>query len=74
MERTTIMIPDDLRERVKRIAAERGVSFSEFVRQAVEEKANASRRKPKAVGIGHSGYTDTSKLAGEMRPEPRSWR
>ena len=68
------MIPDQLRRRVKRIAAERGVSFAEFVRQAIEEKAGAYRPKSKSIGIARSGRADTSEQAGEISYEPDSWR
>jgi predicted transcriptional regulator len=74
MERTTIMIPDGLRERLRRIAQERGVSMATIVREALEREVAQQRPKPRIAGIGDSGHSDTSTLAGETRPEPRSWR
>ncbi len=74
MERTTVVLPNELRQRLRRIAAERGVSMATVIREALEEKANHHRPKPLSIGIFDSGHTDTSRLAGEIRPKPRSWR
>jgi predicted transcriptional regulator len=74
MTRTTISLPDDLLERVRRLAAERGVSMSSLIREAIEEKTETTRPRLRILGIGDSGHGETSKLAGEQRPEPRSWR
>jgi hypothetical protein len=74
MERTTIVLPDELRRRLKQIAAERDVSMATVIREALEEKANQTRPKPKSIGVGDSGRTDLSMVAGEIRPVPRSWR
>lgn len=49
--------------------------MAQFIREAAEEKAYDARPpKPKSVGMAASGYSDTGRLAGEIRPEPRSWR
>lgn len=32
------------------------------------------RPKPRSLGVGASGYTDTSRRTGEERPVSRSWR
>ena len=45
-----------------------------LVREALEEKAKSYRRRPRSWGVGASGHTDTAIKAGDMRPEPRSWR
>jgi metal-responsive CopG/Arc/MetJ family transcriptional regulator len=74
MERTTISIPEELLQRLRVIAAERRTSIAALVREALEEKANTHRPKPKSLGIGDSGYTDTSTRTAIERPEPRSWR
>jgi plasmid stability protein len=74
MERTTLMLPEDLRRRLRLLAAERGVSMATVMREALEEKVDSARPKPQSIGIASSGYTDTSRLAGEIRPKPRSWR
>lgn len=72
MERTTISIPKALLKRLKLQAAERGTSMAALIREALEEKAQRLQPRPKAVGIADSGFEDTSELAGEVRPVPRS--
>ena len=74
MNRTTLMLPDDVRARLRRLAAERGVSMATIVREAIDEKIAGVRPKPRSVGIGASGTTDTARRVGEERAEPRSWR
>jgi hypothetical protein len=74
MMRTTISVPEDLLGRLRVIAAERRTSMAALVRQALEEVAEAHRPKPKSIGIGDSGHTDTARRAGSERQPPRSWR
>lgn len=74
MERTTISLPEELLKRLRLIAAERGTSMAALVREALEEKSASYRPKPRSLGIGDSGHTDTSIRAGEERAVPRSWR
>lgn len=74
MERTTISIPDELLQRLRMIAAERRTSMAALVREALEEKAKSYRPRPRSWGIGASGQTDTASKAGDLQPEPRSWR
>lgn len=74
MERTTISLPEDLLERLRRIAAEEGTSMASLVREAVEEKVEGYRPRPRSLGIGASGHRDTARRSGDERPEPRSWR
>lgn len=38
MTRTTIMLPEDLKLRVRERARERGIPFAEFVRRALEAR------------------------------------
>ena len=72
--RTTIVIPDELKKRARRVAADRGVSMGELVREGLEVVIERHQPKPKAVGIIASGYKDSGRWIGETRPEPRSWR
>jgi hypothetical protein len=44
-------------ERLKALAAERGVSVSALIREALEQKARAYRPKPR-LGIARSGGGD----------------
>lgn len=74
MERTTLMLPDKTRDRLRRIAAERGVSMATIIREAIDEKVASVRPRPRSIGIGASGRSDTARSAGEHRPVPRPWR
>lgn len=74
MERTTISLPEELLERLRRIAAEEGTSMASLVREAVEKTVERYRPRPRSLGIGASGHRDTARRSGEERPEPRSWR
>ena len=74
VERTTLSIPGPLLERLRVAAAERRVSMAELVREALEEKLEEHRPKPRCLGIGDSGRHDTARRASDERPEPRAWR
>jgi hypothetical protein len=74
MDRTTLSIPNDLRRRLRKLAAERGVSMATIVREAIDEKLAGVRPRPTSLGVGASGLTDTARRAGDERPEPRPWR
>jgi len=74
MERTTITIPNELRSRLRQLAAERGVSMATIVREAIDEKLEGWRPPPRSLGIGSSGRHDTARRAADERPEPRQWR
>ena len=74
MHRTTITIEDELRRRLRRIAAERGVSMATIIREAIDEKAGRHASRPRSLGIGASGTMDTARQSGDERPEPRAWR
>ncbi|MHB2019709.1 MAG: CopG family ribbon-helix-helix protein [Candidatus Xenobia bacterium] len=74
MERTTISLPPELLQRLRRMALERRTSMAELVREALEEKVRSHRPRPASLGIGASGRTDTARRTGSERPEPRAWR
>jgi hypothetical protein len=80
MTRITFLMPSELKATARKMAAERGMSLSAWIREAAEEwmerhdATGAPQPKPRSVGVGNSGLTDGSRLAGEIRPEPRSWR
>src|SRR5438552_1509641 len=65
MNRTTISLPEPLHRRVRTLAAERGVSMAELIREAIEEKTTRERPRPKSIGIGASGRDDISRRIGE---------
>jgi hypothetical protein len=72
MRRTTIVTPEHLLARLRQMAAERGTSMAELIREALEEKVSRSHPQPRSLGLGASGHRDTSQKAGEQRPKPRS--
>jgi hypothetical protein len=74
MQRTTIVAPEELLRRLRLVAAERGTSLAALIREALEEQARGHRPRPRSLGIGASGYTDTARRTADERPEPRSWR
>ena len=75
MHRTTIVASDQLIEQLRRLAVERGESMAEVIREALEEKVARSRSpRPRSLGSGASGHTDTARLAGDKRAVPRAWR
>jgi metal-responsive CopG/Arc/MetJ family transcriptional regulator len=74
MRRTTIVTPEHLLKRLRQMAAERGTSMAELIREALEEKVGSHRPRPRSLGLGASGYTDTAERASDERPQPRSWR
>jgi plasmid stability protein len=81
MAQLTLTLPDELHARLRTIAEARGVSVEQVVREAVERDMAAqhppepeARPKPKSLGAGASGYTDTARRIGEERTPPRSWR
>jgi len=74
LQRTTIVAPEELLRRLRVVAAERGTSMAELIREALEEKVAQHRPKPKSLGIGDSGRTDISRRAGEEGFVPQPWR
>lgn len=74
MERTTISVPSDLLDRLRRLAAEQRTSMAALVREALEEKVTRYRPRPRSLGVGASGHTDTASRTALERAEPRSWR
>ncbi len=73
MKRTTVMAEESTLDHLRRLADERGVSFAEVVREALEQKASEYRPRPRSVGVGSSG-DDGVLREGEGRVPPRSWR
>lgn len=71
VERTTLSIPGPLLERLRAAAVARRVSMAELVREALEEKLAAQRPRPRSLGIGASGLSDTARATTSERPVPR---
>lgn len=74
MTRTTLTLDEETRRRLRRIAAERGLSMAALIREAVDETVARYAPMPRSLGIAASGTHDTARLAGDVRPEPRAWR
>ena len=74
MNRTTLTLDEETRRRLRRIAAERGISMAALIREAIDEAVERHAPKPRSLGVGASGTRDTGRLVGEVRPEPRAWR
>ena len=74
MRRTTIVAPEELLERLRRVAADRGISLAAVVREALEEKAQTYRPRPRSLGIGDSGRSDIARRAAEEPAIPEPWR
>ena len=74
MHRTTLMLPEELRDRLRRIATEQGVSMATVVREALQERVARVHPVPRSLGAGDSGCSDTARRTTIERPEPRPWR
>lgn len=67
MKRTTIMLPEEIDERLRREARRRGVSIAEVVREAVERHLPPSEPgRPLAFfAVGEGGPADASERVDE---------
>jgi hypothetical protein len=74
MERTTITLDVETRTRLRRIAAERGISMAALIREAIDTTIEEHAPRPRSLGVGASGTPDTARRSGDQRPEPRAWR
>jgi metal-responsive CopG/Arc/MetJ family transcriptional regulator len=74
MERTTISLPEELLDRLRRIAAEQRTSIAALIREALEEKVTTYRPKPRSLGVGASGRSDVARSSREERAGTRTWR
>lgn len=74
MDRTTLTLDRETRQRLRRIAAERGISMAALIREAIDGTIERHAPAPRSLGVGASGAVDTARRAGDVRPEPRGWR
>ena len=74
MRRTTIVVPDDLIERLRREATDRGISLATVIREPLEKEAEGYRSKPRSLGIGDSDRTDIARRTAEEAINPEPWR
>lgn len=70
--KTTIVLPDDLYRRIKRIAYDRGQSMGSVIRESLREAAGRYQPLPKSLGMGDSGRSDLSERVDELY-EPDPW-
>ena len=73
MPRTTVTIDGDKLDLLRQLAAERGVSVSRLVREAVDEKLAwyrppGERPKPKGLGMGYSNGGPSARELTEADP------
>jgi predicted DNA-binding protein len=67
MKRTTVKLPDDIDMRVRHEAERRGLTVSEWTREAIEAHLpGEGRRQFLAAGAGHSGQDDISERIHEI--------
>jgi post-segregation antitoxin (ccd killing protein) len=83
-EKTSVEIDDELLERARQVARERGVELSQLVHDALEHEIGASAPRPGRdegeqapltfIGAFHSRRGNLSKLASEDVFEPEPFR
>jgi hypothetical protein len=68
MKRTTVKLPDDVDREVREEAARRGLTLSDWTREALEAHLPRERgqRRLRALGAGRSGRRDTSSRIDEI--------
>jgi len=71
MKRTTVKLPDDLDRAMRDEAARRGITLSEWTREAIESHlpVQRGRRVLRAAAAGRSGHADTSERFEEILAE-----
>jgi len=76
MKRTTVVLDDDLLERLRAIARREEVSLATVMREGLEWRAAQAERTPRFIAAGRSTEPphDTGRRAGELNYTPRSWR
>ncbi len=74
MERTTIMANPKTLDQLRALARDRGTSFAEVVREALDEKAGEYRPKPTSLGIGSSGPNRVASTQATEPVPPAPWR
>ena len=75
MRRTTVMLGDEVLERLRQAAHDQRRSLGALVREALEEKATRLAPPPRSVGHGAGGGRGpTAAQTGDLDIEPGSWR
>ncbi|MEA2010752.1 MAG: CopG family transcriptional regulator [Actinomycetota bacterium] len=66
MKRTTVKLPDDVDAELRHEAARRGMTVSEFTREAIQVHLGGGVRRLRAAGAGRSGRDDISERIEEI--------
>lgn len=74
MDRTTITLDPETRRRLRRLAADRGISMAAVIREALDQAIERHAPTPRSLGVAASGTAGTARQTAEERPEPRPWR
>jgi len=72
MKRVMIQADEELLDRAQRAARERGVTFPQFVRQALERELAPHSRPTRRLAC--AGVVSTGGEAGRREYEPDAWR
>jgi metal-responsive CopG/Arc/MetJ family transcriptional regulator len=72
MRRVMIQADDDLLERAQRVARERGITFPQLVRDALERELAAHARPVRRLSC--AGIVSTHGEAARRAYEPDAWR
>lgn len=65
------MAEQEILDKLRALAKERGVSLAEITREALEAKVAEYRPAPTCFGVGDSGRSDVSSKAGVGRTPSR---
>lgn len=76
MDRTTFSLTDETRRTTPSRRGTRRLDSGDHPRGIEEkvERLTVLPPKPRGLGVGASGVTDTARRSGKERPEPRWWR
>ncbi len=79
MTRTTVTLDAEKLDALRTLAAERGVSVSCLVREAIDEKLShklrpRKRPKPSSLGMVHAPDATPARKLGDTTPEIPPWR
>lgn len=68
VKRTTVKLPEDLDREMREDAARRGLTISDWTREAIQAHLpqQRGRRRLRSTGAGRSGETDVSERIEEI--------
>src|SRR3972149_4704418 len=74
MDRTTLSLDVETWKRLRRIAAERGISMAALIREAIDETVERHAPVPRSLGVDPAGGGEPGRLARDVRPRSRAGR